>query len=111
MLNPYLNFHRPCMFAEDTVDAKGKVKKRYPQRLVMTPLEKLASLPDPDTFLKPGITLAQLQAEATRLTDNDAAQQLNEARQRLFQPSTTDPSAVPDDSPPLLRSDSNLYWN
>ncbi len=25
----------------------------------MTPLEKLASLPDPDTFLKPGITLAQ----------------------------------------------------
>jgi hypothetical protein len=84
-LNPYLNFHRPCLFAEDTIDAKGKVKKRYPQRLVMTPLEKLASLPDPDTFLKPGITLAQLQAEATRLTDNDAAQQLNEARQRLFQ--------------------------
>jgi hypothetical protein len=84
-LNPYLNFHRPCMFAEDTIDAKGKVKKRYPQRLVMTPLEKLASLPDPDTFLKPGITLAQLQDEATRLTDNDAAQQLNEARQRLFQ--------------------------
>ena len=80
------------MFAEDTIDAKGKVKKRYPQRLVMTPLEKLASLleklaslPDPDTFLKPGITLAQLQAEATRLTDNDAAQQLNEARRRLFQ--------------------------
>ena len=84
-LNPYLNFHRPCLFAEDTIDAKGKIKKRYPQRLVMTPLEKLASLPDPDTFLKPGITLAQLQAEATRLTDNDAAQQLNEARQRLFQ--------------------------
>jgi hypothetical protein len=59
------------LFAEDTIDAKGKVKKRYPH--------------DPDTFLKPGITLAQLQAEATRLTDNDAAQQLNEARQRLFQ--------------------------
>ena len=84
-LNPYLNFHRPCLFAEDTIDATGKVKKSYPQRLVMTPLEKLASLPDPDTFLKPGITLAQLQAEATRLTDNDAAQQLNEARRRLFQ--------------------------
>jgi hypothetical protein len=68
------------LFAEDTIDAKGKVKKRYPQRLVMTPLEKLASLAHPDTFLKPGITLAQLQAEATRLTDNQAAQQLNEAR-------------------------------
>ncbi len=39
----------------------------------MTPRDKLASVPDPDTFLKPGITLAQLQAEATRLTDHDAA--------------------------------------
>ncbi|MGH8589259.1 MAG: integrase, partial [Gammaproteobacteria bacterium] len=26
-LNPYVNFHRPCLFAEDTVDAKGKVHK------------------------------------------------------------------------------------
>jgi transposase InsO family protein len=51
-LNPYLNFHRPCLFAEDTIDATGKVKKSYPQRLVMTPLEKLASLPDLDTFFK-----------------------------------------------------------
>ena len=84
-LNPYLNFHRPCLFAEDTIDAKGKIKKSYPQRLVMTPLEKLASLPDAETFLKPGITLAQLQAAATRLTDNQAAQQLNEARGPLFQ--------------------------
>jgi hypothetical protein len=32
-LNPYLNFHRPCLFAEEVVDAKGKVTKRYPQRL------------------------------------------------------------------------------
>lgn len=63
----------------------GKIKKTYPQRLVMTPLEKLASLPHADVFLKPGITLAQLQAEATRLTDNEAAQQLNQARSRLFQ--------------------------
>jgi hypothetical protein len=84
-LNPYLNFHRPCLFAENPLDAKGKIKKTYPQRLVMTPLEKLASLPHADAFLKPGITLAQLQAEATRLTDNEAAQQLNQARSRLFQ--------------------------
>jgi transposase InsO family protein len=83
-LNPYLNFHRPCLFAEDTLDAKGKIKKTYPQRLVMTPLEKLASLPHADAFLKPG-NLARLQAEATRLTDNEAAQQLNQARSRLFQ--------------------------
>lgn len=84
-LNPYLNFHRPCLFAEDTVDATGKVKKRYPQRLVMTPLEKLTSIPEANQFLKPGITLTQLKRAANRLTDNDAARQLNQARQRLFQ--------------------------
>lgn len=83
-LNPYLNFHRPCLFAEDVVNAKGKVTKRYPQRLVMTPLEKLASLPEPESFLKPGLSLDQLQTEAKRLTDNEAACQLNEARRRLF---------------------------
>ena len=83
-LNPYLNSHRPCLFSEDVVDAKGKVKKRYPQRLVMTPLEKLVSLPDAESFLKAGITLEQLQTEAKRLTDNEAARQLNDARQRLF---------------------------
>ncbi|MBA2591118.1 MAG: hypothetical protein M3495_18015 [Pseudomonadota bacterium] len=53
----------------------------------MTPLKKLASLPDAETVLKPGITLAPLQAEATRLTDTEAAQQLNQARRRLFQSS------------------------
>ena len=26
-LNPYLNFHRPCYFAIEKVDAKGKVRK------------------------------------------------------------------------------------
>ncbi len=43
-LNPYLNFHRPCLFAEERIDAKGKIRKCYPQRLVMTPFEKLATL-------------------------------------------------------------------
>ncbi len=67
------------------MDGKGKVKKRYPQKLVMTPLEKLTSLPDAESFLKAGTTLNQLKAAATRLTDNQAAQHLNEARRRLFQ--------------------------
>ena len=26
-LNPYLNFHRPCYFAVDKIDAKGKIRK------------------------------------------------------------------------------------
>lgn len=83
-LNTYLNFHRPCLFAEEIVDAKGKRRKRYPHRGVMTPLEKLASLPQVERFLKPGVTLEQLQHQAVRISDNQAAQQLNQARTRLF---------------------------
>ncbi len=29
-LNPYLNFHRPCYFAVEEIDAKGKIRKTYP---------------------------------------------------------------------------------
>ncbi|MDA8364036.1 MAG: hypothetical protein M0Z84_09530 [Gammaproteobacteria bacterium] len=35
-LNPYLNFHRPCYFAQETTDAKGKIRKTYPAGLIMT---------------------------------------------------------------------------
>jgi transposase InsO family protein len=84
-LNPYLNFHRPCLFAEEIEDKKGKITKRYPQRLVMTPLEKFASLVEPARFLKPGVTLEALQQQAAERSDNDAAALLNQARQILFQ--------------------------
>ena len=84
-LNPYLNFHRPCLFAETITDAKGRQRKRYPYRLMMTPYEKLKSLPlAAPTFLKPGITFAQLDALATAMSDNDAAERMNAARSRLF---------------------------
>ena len=52
VLTPYLNFHRPCLFAEERIDAKGKIKKRYPDHLIMTPYEKLRSLPEAPQHLK-----------------------------------------------------------
>jgi hypothetical protein len=83
-LNPYINFHRPCLFAETITDARGRQRKRYPYKLMMTPYEKLKSLPDAQQFLKPGITFAQLDALANSISDNHAAQRLNEARATLF---------------------------
>ena len=83
-LNPYVNFHRPCLFAETITDAKGRQRKRYPYKLMMTPYEKLKSLPKTEQFLQPGITFAQLDAQATAVSDNDAAQRLNDARAILF---------------------------
>ena len=83
-LNPYVNFHRPCLFAETITDAKGRQRKRYPYQLMMTPYEKLKSLPNAEQFLKPAITFEQLDAQATAMSDNDAALRLNDARAILF---------------------------
>jgi hypothetical protein len=82
--NPYLNFHRPCLFAETLTDAKGRQRKRYPYKLMMTPYEKLKSLHVAEQFLKPGMTFQQLDVNATVTSDNEAAKRLNDARERLF---------------------------
>ncbi len=83
-LTPYINFHRPCLFAETITDAKGRQRKRYPYALMMTPYEKFKSLCMAEQFLKPGITFQQLDAQANAMSDNDAAQRLNDARAILF---------------------------
>jgi transposase InsO family protein len=85
-LNPFLNFHRPCLFSTDKLDPKkpGRIKKVYRPQDAMTPLDKLASLPDVHTCLREGITLEHLYKLATALTDVQAAEELNEARAALF---------------------------
>jgi hypothetical protein len=65
-------------------DAKGRQRKRYPYKLMMTPYEKFKSLDNAAQFLKPGITFQQLDAEAEMMSDNEAAQRLNDARALLF---------------------------
>ncbi len=55
-LNPYVSFHRPCFFPEIVTDAKGKERMRYRYEQMMTPYEKLKSLPKADSHLKPGVT-------------------------------------------------------
>ncbi len=83
-LNPYINYHRPCFFAETVIDQKGKERKKYPYRAMMTPYEKLKSLPNAATHLKPGINFSCLDKIAMQISDNEAARLLQEARNRLF---------------------------
>ncbi len=83
-LNPYVNFHRPCLFAETIIDNKGRSRKRYPYKLMMTPYEKFRSLHLAEQFLKPGVTFQQLDTQARAMSDNDAAQRLDDARAILF---------------------------
>lgn len=85
VLSPYLNFHRPCHFPTEYTDQKGRIRKRYRYRDMMTPYEKLRSLPDAESYFKPGSTLKKLDAIAAECSDNEAAQRLNEARTKLFQ--------------------------
>ncbi len=85
-LNPFLNFHRPCLFATELADPKkpGRIKRVYRPKDAMTPLDKLASLPEAATFLREGITLKDLHALARALTDVQAGEELSEARLALF---------------------------
>lgn len=85
VFNPYLNFHRPCYFAVDTIDTKGKIRKTYPHDQITTPWERLKSIPHYEAYLKPGIPSQSLDHQASAMSDNDAAKQVQKARQQLFQ--------------------------
>lgn len=84
VLSPYLNFHRPCFFPLEEIDARGRLRKRYPYHQMMTPYDKLKSLPEAARYLKPGISFQLLDASACAISDNEAARRLNQARADLF---------------------------
>ena len=84
-LNVYINFHRPCFFAISVIDHKGKVKRTYPYQEVMTPYEKLKSLPDTQSYLQPDVTLEKLDDIANQMSDNEFAERMVKARSNLFQ--------------------------
>jgi transposase InsO family protein len=88
-LNPYVNYHRPCFFPETVTDAKGKARKKYRYKDMMTPYEKFKSNPKASACLKAGITFGQLDVQAARMSDNDCALALNNARKKLFQAIST----------------------
>lgn len=82
--NQYLNFHRPCAFATNIIDAKGKMKKIYPLKNYKTPYDKFKSLPRYRQYLKKGLSIIQLDQIATAHTDNQMAQIVQSHRKELF---------------------------
>ena len=83
-LSPFLNYHRPCLFPTEEIDPKGRLRKRYRDANLATPYEKLKSLPNASGFLKPGVSFAQLDAQAYAISDLNAAKAVNRARKALF---------------------------
>lgn len=85
VFNPWLNLHRPCLFAREIVSPKGKVVKRYDHKNAKTPLTCLAQLAAQGLVrFKAGITLHQLEAQALVQTDLAAAQAMQKAKAELF---------------------------
>lgn len=93
-LNPYINFHRPCFFPVSVVDHRGRVKKTYPYKEVMTPYERLSNVPGAERYLRPGLTMANLGAIANQMSDNQFAERMVNARSKLFQRITRSPGRV-----------------
>ena len=84
VLSPYLNDHRPCLFATEQHDAKGRIRKRYRDPDIATPYEKLKSLPEAARLLKAGVSFETLDVVACAQSDLDAALAVNTARDELF---------------------------
>lgn len=81
-VNIYLNYHRPCGFSEDKMNAQGKIKKNYNQWII--PYERLKALPQAQDYLKYGITFAQLDKIAYAESDNQFAEKMRNAQIKLF---------------------------
>jgi transposase InsO family protein len=84
IFNPYLNFHRPCFFPDTITDSNGKQKKIYPYHNLMTPYEKLRAIPHGESFLKEGLSFHQLDAFAHQMSDNQFAERMTKAKDKLF---------------------------
>jgi len=80
--NVYLNFHRPCGFAEERISEKGKVKKVYNHYL--TPFEALKSHLNASNFLKEGVSMEKLEEIANAMSDNECAAEMQKAKDELF---------------------------
>jgi hypothetical protein len=81
-LNVYLNYHRPCGFAREKMDAKGRCRKLYDTYL--TRFEKLKSLPRWRRSLRRGVTAADLERVASESSDTEFAKIVQNERLKLF---------------------------
>ena len=83
-LSPYLNYHRPCLFATEREGANGRIRRVYRATDVQTPYDKLRSMPHAEECLKPGISFEKLDAKAHAHSDLHAVRAVNAERDRLF---------------------------
>jgi hypothetical protein len=81
-LNPYLNFHRPCAIAEIVEEPNGKRRRVY--RKWATPFEIFTQVPQCESYLRPGVSMAELESFAQKQSDTEAAIAMQLAKKRLL---------------------------
>jgi transposase InsO family protein len=81
-LNPYLNFHRPCAVPKVLTEENGKRRRVYLRWA--TPFELFRELPDCEKYLRPDVTLAELDGFALTQSDTEAALAMQSAKRKLF---------------------------
>ena len=82
--NPYLNYHRPCGFAEIQTLARGKKRRFYRTDDYQTPFEKFTSLADWQQYLKDGVSAEFLHRQAKQISDTEAARRMQKAKTALL---------------------------
>ena len=81
-LNPYVNFHRPCAVADVVEAPNGKRRRVY--RRWATPLEIFSQMEECESYLRPGVRLAELEQIAQAQSDTEAAIEMQTARRQLL---------------------------
>jgi transposase InsO family protein len=82
-LNPYVNFHRPSAVPKIITLANGKRRRVYQQWA--TPFELFRELPRCESYLRPPVTLAELDRFAQAQSDTESALEMQRAKRKLFQ--------------------------
>ena len=81
-LNPYVNFHRPSAVPKVVTAANGKRRRVYLRWA--TPFELFRELPGCEKYLRPQITLAELERFGRSQTDTEFALAMQLAKRKLL---------------------------
>jgi len=81
-LNPYVNFHRPCAVAQIVEEPNGKRRRIYTRWA--TPFEIFSQTPLCETYLRSGVSMAELERFAKTQSDTEAAIEMQHAKRQLL---------------------------
>lgn len=83
-LNPYINFHRPCLFLTDIKhDDQGRERRVYGTG--KTPYDTFKGIAGAQKFLRDGQNFSTLDTIAMQYSDNEFAERVRKEERKLFQ--------------------------